>query len=55
VGGGSCSWVLHRMAGVDASCSGRVVAGMTVARPFGSLYSITGLSPGVVLPGCLKM
>jgi hypothetical protein len=47
--------VLRRMAGLMPLVVGGFIAGMTVALPCGSLYSITGLSLGVVLPGCLNM
>jgi hypothetical protein len=39
---------------VDTSVVGGFIAGMTVALPCGSVYSFTGLSLGVALPGCLN-
>jgi hypothetical protein len=43
------------MAGLMHLVVGGFIAGMSVALPCGSLYSFTGLSLGVVLPGCLNM
>jgi hypothetical protein len=49
------SWVLRHMAGLMPLVVGVFTAVVSVARPFGSLYCFTGLSPGVFLPCCPNM